>query len=197
MSHLSDKQREIFDYIRSYIDEKGVSPSVREIGQAVGLRSTSTVQYHLTALENAGYIERDPLLKRTLRLTGGAQSHTGRVPLLGTVTAGMPILAVEEIEDYIPYGGRTEGKTLFALHVRGDSMVNAAILDGDIIVVEQTPTARNGEIVVALVGDEATVKRFYKENGHFRLQPENDDYAPIIVDEVAILGKVVACLRYY
>ncbi len=197
MSHLSDKQREIFDYIRSYIDEKGVSPSVREIGQAVGLRSTSTVQYHLTALENAGYIERDPLLKRTLRLTGGAQSHAGRVPLLGTVTAGMPILAVEEIEDYIPYGGRTEGKTLFALHVRGDSMVNAAILDGDIIVVEQTPTARNGEIVVALVGDEATVKRFYKENGHFRLQPENDDYAPIIVDEVAILGKVVACLRYY
>ena len=118
MSHLSDKQREIFDYIRSYIDEKGVSPSVREIGQAVGLRSTSTVQYHLTALENAGYIERDPLLKRTLRLTGGAQSHAGRVPLLGTVTAGMPILAVEEIEDYIPYGGRTEGKTLFALHVR-------------------------------------------------------------------------------
>lgn len=197
MSHLSDKQRKIFDYIRSYIDEKGVSPSVREIGQAVGLRSTSTVQYHLTALENAGYIERDPLLKRTLRLTGGAQSHAGRVPLLGTVTAGMPILAVEEIEDYIPYGGRTEGKTLFALHVRGDSMVNAAILDGDIIVVEQTPTARNGEIVVALVGDEATVKRFYKENGHFRLQPENDDYAPIIVDEVAILGKVVACLRYY
>ena len=197
MSHLSDKQREIFDYIRSYIDEKGVSPSVREIGQAVGLRSTSTVQYHLTALKNAGYIERDPLLKRTLRLTGGAQSHAGRVPLLGTVTAGMPILAVEEIEDYIPYGGRTEGKTLFALHVRGDSMVNAAILDGDIIVVEQTPTARNGEIVVALVGDEATVKRFYKENGHFRLQPENDDYAPIIVDEVAILGKVVACLRYY
>ena len=197
MSHLSDKQREIFDYIRSYIDEKGVSPSVREIGQAVGLRSTSTVQYHLTALENAGYIERDPLLKRTLRLTGGAQSHAGRVPLLGTVTAGMPILAVEEIEDYIPYGGRTEGKTLFALHVRGDSMVNAAILDGDIIVVEQTPTARNGEIVVALVGDEATVKRFYKENGHFRLQPENDDYAPIIIDEVAILGKVVACLRYY
>lgn len=197
MSHLSDKQREIFDYIRSYIDEKGVSPSVREIGQAVGLRSTSTVQYHLTALENAGCIERDPLLKRTLRLTGGAQSHAGRVPLLGTVTAGMPILAVEEIEDYIPYGGRTEGKTLFALHVRGDSMVNAAILDGDIIVMEQTPTARNGEIVVALVGDEATVKRFYKENGHFRLQPENDDYAPIIVDEVAILGKVVACLRYY
>lgn len=197
MSHLSNKQREIFDYIRSYIDEKGVSPSVREIGQAVGLRSTSTVQYHLTALENAGYIERDPLLKRTLRLTGGSQSHAGRVPLLGTVTAGMPILAVEEIEDYIPYGGRTEGKTLFALHVRGDSMVNAAILDGDIIVVEQTPTARNGEIVVALVGDEATVKRFYKENGHFRLQPENDDYAPIIVDEVAILGKVVACLRYY
>lgn len=197
MDHLSDKQREIFDYIRTYIDEKGVSPSVREIGQAVGLRSTSTVQYHLTALENAGYIERDPLLKRTLRLTGGVQSHAGRVPLLGTVTAGMPILAVEEIEDYIPYGGRTDGKTLFALHVRGDSMINAAILDGDIIVVEQTPTARNGDIVVALIGDEATVKRFYKENGHFRLQPENDDYAPIIVNEVAILGKVVACIRYY
>lgn len=196
MGNLTDKQREIFDYIRTYIDEKGVSPSVREIGQAVGLKSTSTVQYHLTALENAGYIERDPLLKRTLRISG-APSKAGFVPLLGTVTAGMPILAVEEIEDYIPYGGRTEGKTLFALHVRGDSMVNAAILDGDIIVVEQTPSARNGDIVVALVGDEATVKRFYKENGHFRLQPENDDYAPIIVNEVAILGKVVACLRYY
>lgn len=196
MGNLTDKQREIFDYIRTYIDEKGVSPSVREIGQAVGLKSTSTVQYHLTALENAGYIERDPLLKRTLRISG-APSKAGFVPLLGTVTAGMPILAVEEIEDYIPYGGRTEGKALFALHVRGDSMVNAAILDGDIIIVEQTPSARNGDIVVALVGDEATVKRFYKENGHFRLQPENDDYAPIIVNEVAILGKVVACLRYY
>lgn len=196
MGNLTDKQREIFDYIRTYIDEKGVSPSVREIGQAVGLKSTSTVQYHLTALENAGYIERDPLLKRTLRISG-APSKAGFVPLLGTVTAGMPILAVEEIEDYIPYGGHTEGKTLFALHVRGDSMVNAAILDGDIIIVEQTPSARNGDIVVALVGDEATVKRFYKENGHFRLQPENDDYAPIIVNEVAILGKVVACLRYY
>ena len=120
------------------------------------------------------------------------------VPLLGTVTAGQPILAVEQVESYLPYSGYVSpDKQLFALHVRGESMLNAGILDGDIIFAERTPVARNGDMVVALIEDEATVKTFYKEDGHFRLQPENDAFEPIIVDEVAILGKVVAVLRYY
>lgn len=137
------------------------------------------------------------MLKRSIRINGQAENIT-HVPLLGTVTAGQPILAVEQIESYLPYTGRvSRDKPLFALHVRGESMINAGILDGDIVIVEQTPVARNGEIVVAMLEDEATVKRFYKEEGHFRLQPENDAFAPIIVKEVAILGTVVALLRYF
>lgn len=196
MQSLSKTQKAVFDYIKDYIDEKGVSPSVREIGEAVGLKSTSTVQYNLNALEEAGYIQRDANLKRTIRIAGRSQKNY-YVPLLGTVTAGKPILAVESIEDYIPVPVKAKNKNLFALRVRGDSMVNAAILDGDIIIVEKTPVAGNGEIVVALIDDEATVKRFYKENGHFRLQPENDDYEPIIVDQLVILGKVKTVIRNY
>ncbi|MGN0529021.1 MAG: transcriptional repressor LexA [Eubacterium sp.] len=196
MEPINKTQKAVFDFIKDVIDEKGVAPSVREIGKAVGLKSTSTVQYNLNALEEAGYIERDPNLKRTIRITNQS-SKAYHVPLVGTVTAGVPILAVESIEDYItvPVSGR--GKQLFALRVRGDSMINAAILSGDIVIVESTPVAENGEIVVAMIDDEATVKRFYKENGHFRLQPENDAYEPIITDSVVILGRVVTVIRNY
>lgn len=196
MDRINDTQQRIYEFLVQRAQD-GVPPSVREIGAAVGLKSTSSVQSNLDALEAAGYITRDPMLKRSIRINGQAENIT-HVPLLGTVTAGQPILAVEQIESYLPYSGYvSRDKQLFALHVRGESMINAGILDGDIVIVEQTPTARNGEMVVALIGDEATVKTFYKEDGHYRLQPENDTMDPIIVEEVAILGKVVASLRYY
>lgn len=196
MEPLSKTQQLIFDYLKERID-MGVPPSVREIGQAVGLSSTSSVQSNLNALERKGYIERDPLLKRSIRIVGQGES-VQRVPLLGVVTAGIPILAVEQIEEYIPYNGRiSKDKPVFALHVRGESMLEAGIFDGDIIFAEQTPVAENGEIVVAMIDDEATVKTFYKENGHFRLQPQNDAYEPIITDEVTILGRVVGLYRNY
>ncbi|MGN0529886.1 MAG: transcriptional repressor LexA [Eubacterium sp.] len=195
MDRINETQQAVLNFIREVISQRGVAPSVREIGEAVGLRSTSTVQYNLNALEKAGYIERDPNLKRTIRLAGGSSKATP-VPLLGTVTAGVPILAQEQIEEYIPVA-LGKGGDYFALHVRGSSMINAHIIDGDIIIVEKTPVAENGDIVVALVGDEATVKRFYKEKGHFRLQPENDDFEPIIVDELALLGRVVTVIRNY
>lgn len=195
MREITEKQRQIFEFIKKRISESSTAPSVREIGQAVGLRSTSSVQYNLTALEEAGYIAKDANLKRTLRLAGsaGAVNH---IPLIGTVTAGTPILATEQIEDYIAVSG-VSGNNLFALHVKGDSMINAGIYDGDVVIVEQTPVASNGEIVVALVDDSATVKRFYKENGHFRLQPENEKYAPIIVEQCNILGRVKTLIRNY
>lgn len=196
MEPLTDNQRKVFEFLRDRSGD-GIPPTVREIGAAVGMTSTSTVQRNLDALEEKGYIMRDPLRKRTIRIVGQAE-HVHHVPLLGTVTAGAPILAVEQIESYLPYSGYvSKDKPLFALHVRGESMLNAGIRDGDIIFAEKTATARNGDIVVALLEDEATVKTFYKENGHFRLQPENDAYQPIIVNEVIILGKVVALLRYY
>ncbi len=197
MRELSENQYRILEYLKERA-AYGAVPSVREICQAVGLRSTSSVQNNLDALEEKGYIERDPMLKRSIRIVGQAE-NVRHVPLLGVVTAGLPILAVENVESYLPFTGGhiSSDKDMFALRVRGESMLNAGIFDGDILFVERTPSARNGEIVVALVGDEATVKTFYKENGHFRLQPENDDYEPIIVDEVAILGKVVAMMRYF
>ncbi len=197
MRELSENQYRILEYLKERA-AYGAIPSVREICQAVGLRSTSSVQNNLDALEEKGYIERDPMLKRSIRIVGQAE-NVRHVPLLGVVTAGLPILAVENVESYLPFTGGhiSSDKDMFALRVRGESMLNAGIYDGDILFVERTPSARNGEIVVALVGDEATVKTFYKENGHFRLQPENDDYEPIIVDEVAILGKVVAMMRYF
>lgn len=195
MNNLTQKQNDIFEYIKDKISQTGVAPSVREIGEAVGLRSTSSVQYNLNALEEAGYIKRDANLKRTIRIAGSAES-IAHIPLVGTVTAGMPILATQQIEEYIAISG-VSGSNLFALHVKGDSMVNAGIYDGDIVVVEQTPVADNGDIVVVLIDDEATVKRFYKEKGYFRLQPENDKYKPIIVKECAILGKVKRLIRSY
>ncbi|MBR3869019.1 MAG: transcriptional repressor LexA [Clostridia bacterium] len=198
MKELNSTQQKIYEFLAER-SQNGVPPSVREICAAVGLKSTSSVQANLIALEKAGYIERgDPKLKRSIRVLGPEAPDMTQVPIVGTVTAGMPILAVEQIEGYIPYAGPvSKDKSLFALHVKGESMINAGILDGDIVIVEKTPVAENGEMVVALIEDEATVKTFYKENGHFRLQPENDHMDPIIVNEVAILGKVKAVVRYY
>ena len=195
MEKINKRQKAIYDFIKERIKDMGIATSVREIWEAVGLRSTSSVQYNLNALEQAGYITRDANLKRTVRVVGAAKG-VNHIPLVGTVTAGMPILATEIIEDYIAVSG-VSGNNLFALRVKGESMINAHILDGDIVIVEQCPTAQNGDIVVALVGEEATVKRFYKEDGHFRLQPENDKFEPIIVDECAIAGKVKALIRNY
>jgi repressor LexA len=195
MDKLSKTQEKVFNYIKDSISERGMAPSVREIGKAVGLKSTSTEQYHLDALDRMGYIERDPMLKRCIRIAGNGVKATP-IPLLGTVTAGKPILAAEQIEEYIPVALGKNGE-YFALHVKGDSMINAHIVDGDLVVVEKTPVAQNGDIVVALLDDEATVKRFFKEKGHFRLQPENDNYEPIIVKELVLLGKVVTVIRNY
>jgi repressor LexA len=196
LEKITETQKRIYEYLIEK-SQDGVPPSVREIGAAVGLRSTSSVQANLDALEDAGYISRDPMLKRSIRIIGQSENITS-VPLIGTVTAGMPILAVEQIEGYIPYSGPvSKDKPLFALRVKGESMINAGILDGDIVFVEKTPVASNGQIVVALLEDEATVKRFYKENGHFRLQPENDTFEPIICTELVILGMVVGLVRYY
>ena len=193
---LNDTQRRIYDFLVERSAD-GIPPSVREIGTAVGLRSTSSVQANLDALEEKGYITRDPMLKRSIRIVCQNDNIT-QVPIVGTVTAGAPILAVESIEGYFPYTGSvSRDKPLFALHVRGESMIEAGILDGDLVIAEKTPYARNGDLVVALVEDEATVKTFYKEDGYYRLQPENPSYMPIIVSDVSILGKVVAVMRYY
>ena len=198
MRPASDKQALILEYITKRIEEDGYPPSVREICAAVGLRSPSTVHAHIKSLERAGLLRIEPGIKRALSLPGSEERRTVSVPLLGDVAAGQPILAVESVEGYVPLGQeQARGRELFALRIRGESMVNAGILDGDVIVVERTAYARNGQLVVALIGDEATCKTLYKEDGHFRLQPENDFMDPIIVDEVTILGRVVACTRYY
>ncbi|MCL2301302.1 MAG: transcriptional repressor LexA [Firmicutes bacterium] len=194
---LNKTQRRVYEFLLERTQD-GVPPSVREIGERVGLKSTSSVQANLDALEKRGFITRDPMHKRSIRIAGQQAANVLQVPLLGTVTAGAPILAVEQIESYLPYTGPvSRDKSLFALRVRGESMINAGILDGDTVFVEKTPVARNGDIVVALLEDEATVKTFYKENGHFRLQPENDLLEPIFCEEVIILGKVISLLRYY
>ena len=159
------------------------------------MKSTSTVHAHLNTLQERGLISREAKLNRTIRVSG---EKTVPVPVLGRVTAGMPVLAVEEIEGYVPVSESVRrGRELFALRIDGDSMINAGILDGDIVVVCKTPVAENGEIVVALIEDEATVKRFYREEGHIRLQPENPAYDPIIVEECMLLGTVVSVVRYY
>ena len=194
MASLTKSQQLVYDYLCSTMAERAVPPSVREICAATGLRSTSTVHSHLKSWEALGYITRDAGLNRSIHIVGASAAK--QVPILGKVTAGLPILAVEDIEGYIPYPDKS-GKELFALHVDGLSMINAGILDGDYVIAEKTPVAENGEIVVGMIGDEATVKRFYKEKGTFRLQPENPDFEPIISDEITILGKVIAVIRYY
>ena len=194
MKPLNEKQQKVLSFLQERAQD-GLPPTVREICAAAGIKSTSTVHAYLKTLEENGYISRQSGLNRAIRLPG---ESVARVPLLGKVTAGQPILAVEEVEDYVPYsGGGYQPGELFALRVSGTSMINAGIFDKDVVIVHKTPTAVNGDIVVALVGDEATVKRFYKENGHFRLQPEHDAFEPIIVDEVSILGKVVSLVRYF
>lgn len=199
MENINNTQERILQYLIERSQSTSVPPTVREIGSAVGLKSTSSVQSNLDALEKAGYIYRDPKLKRSIHITIQDQKPQFKeVPLVGTVTAGKPILAVEEIEGTLPYPGTvTSDKTVFALRVHGESMVNAGILDGDIIFVERTPEAHDGEKVVALIEDEATVKTFYREKDCYRLQPENDHMDPIYVDELAILGRVVGLYREY
>ncbi|MBQ7743972.1 MAG: transcriptional repressor LexA [Ruminococcus sp.] len=195
MKQLSKSQIKIFEYLKE-CSENGRVPSVREICENTGLSSTSTVHYHLKHLEDKGYIVREHGVNRCIQITGEEKSVS--VPVLGKVAAGNPILAIEDIECYVPVPEKLKrGKELFALRIQGESMINAGILNDDIVIVNRTPVAENGEIVVALVEDSATVKRFYKENGHYRLQPENDDYEPIIVDEVILLGKVISLIRNY
>ena len=192
---LKDKEIEVFNYIKTRLSE-GMSPSVREIMEAMGFKSTSTAHRYIETLVREGLIAKSGSLNRTLRLPN---CGTASVPVMGTVTAGQPITAVENITGYIGFEAQgVDPEELFALKVRGESMINAGILDGDIVIVEKTPYAENGDIIVAFVDhEEATVKRFFKENGHFRLQPENDTMSPIILDEVEVLGKVVGLKRYY
>ena len=197
-----EMQERILAYIESVIRTRGYAPSVREIAEAVGLRSTSTVHGHLTRLEKKGLLHRDAMKPRAMGLTSDspemdeALSDVRCVPVVGRVAAGSPILAEENTEAVLPLPSELVGDgEHFILRVRGESMINAGILNDDYIVVRKQPEARNGDIVVALVDDEATVKRFFKENGHFRLQPENDSMEPIIVPEVTVLGKVVSLMR--
>ena len=195
MKPLTKSQQKIYDFLKDR-SQYGIPPSVREICAATGLKSTSTVHAHLKALENLGYISRDAGLNRAIHIEGCEQ--TAQVPILGKVTAGLTILAVEEIQGYLPItASQQRGRELFALTVQGESMKNAGILDGDYVVVERTPTARDGDIVVALIEDEATVKRLYRETDCVRLQPENDAFEPIYAKEVIILGKVISVVRYY
>ncbi|MCD8125604.1 MAG: transcriptional repressor LexA [Lachnospiraceae bacterium] len=197
---ISDKQREILEYIRDCILKKGYPPAVREICEAVHLKSTSSVHSHLESLEKNGYIRRDPSKPRAIEIVddeyGIFHGEMVRVPIIGRVAAGQPILAEENIEGFFPFpADQLPNAELFLLEVRGDSMVNMGILDGDHVLVEQRRTASNGEVVVALIDDSATVKRFYQEDGHIRLQPENDFMDPIIVPSCEVLGKVIGLLR--
>ena len=196
MKPLSKSQQKIYDYLVE-CSEEGRVPSVRELCTATGLKSTSTVHLHLNKLEEKGLLEGEHGVNRCIKVVGVGEKSVN-VPVVGRVAAGEPILAVEQIEGYVPVPENIRrGRELFALTIKGESMINAGIFDGDIVVVHRTPVANNGDIVVALVDDSATVKRFYKENGHYRLQPENDDYEPIIVDEVVLLGTVITLIRNY
>ncbi len=189
---------DMYEFIKSYIRTKSIAPSVREIGDGVGFRSTSTVHRYLHRLEEEGRIKLSEGKNRAIVLLEEEEEERG-IPLVGTVAAGIPITAVENITDYVEFVPlKSYSGELFALRVRGDSMINAGIFEGDLVIVEQTPYAENGDIVVALVDhSEATVKTFFKEDGHYRLQPENDFMEPIIVDEVEILGKVISLIRYF
>ena len=194
MRKVTENEKMVFEFIKDRIEE-GYPPTVREICAEFGFKSTSTAHRYINHLTAKGLLEKGNNQNRAIRLTGG---NGMKIPLVGTVTAGIPITAIEEITDYISFQpARHYSNPLFALKVRGESMINAAILDGDMVVIEQTPYAENGDIVCALVDNEsATIKTFYKEDGHYRLQPENDTMDPIIVDEVSILGKVVGVVRY-
>ena len=197
---ITDKQREILEHIKEMILKKGYPPAVREICEAVHLKSTSSVHSHLESLEKNGYIRRDPTKPRTIEILDDDFALTRRelvnVPVIGTVAAGVPILAEQNIEDYLPIPAEIlPNKEVFMLKVKGNSMIEAGIYNGDKVIVAKQPNAENGDKVVALVDDSATVKTFYKENGHFRLQPENSSMDPIILDQVEILGKVIGLFR--
>ena len=199
---ITKKQEEILNYIKDEILERGFPPAVREICQAVGLKSTSSVHSHLESLEKKGYIRRDPTKPRAIEILDESFNMLRRemvnVPVVGTVAAGQPILAEQNIDSYFPIPSEYRpNEQSFILKVKGESMVNAGILDGDSVLVMQQTTARNGDIVVALIEDSATVKTYYKENGHYRLQPENDYMEPIIVEgNLEILGKVIGVFRF-
>ena len=205
MQKLSKRQQMIYDFIRSEVEVKGYPPSVREIAKAVGLASSSTVHGHLERIENKGYIRRDPTKPRAIEIIDQSYQNVNKdsaryIPVIGRVTAGMPITAIENVEEYmpVPSSSANQNDQLFILLVEGESMINAGIMDGDKVIVKQQNTAVNGEIVVAMTDeDEATIKRFYKESNHFRLQPENDAMEPILLDNVTILGKVVGLYRNF
>ena len=199
---ISAKQQEILEYIKDEILHKGYPPAVREICQAVNLKSTSSVHSHLETLEKNGYIRRDPTKPRAIEIMDDTFNLNRRemvnVPILGNVAAGEPLFAEENIEDYFPIPAEmVPNSEVFMLHVRGESMINVGILDGDNVLVQQQSTAKDGEMVVALVEDSATVKTFYKEDGYIRLQPENDFMEPIIVSDVMIMGKVIGTFRFF
>lgn len=196
------KQIAILKFIYDTVEDRGYPPTVREICEAVGLSSTSTVHGHLERLERKGYLHKDPSKPRALEVTELGRKKLGvaqkAIPMIGVVTAGQPILAVEDIDDYFPLPPdlKNSDEDLFMLTVRGDSMINVGIFDGDEVIIKRTNSAANGEIVVAMTDeDEATIKRFYKEDGYYRLQPENDTLDPIILDNVSILGKVIGLYR--
>lgn len=193
---LSLRQREILSFIQKALDANGYPPSVREIGEAVGLKSSSTVHSHLVQMERKGFIKRDPTKPRAIEIVG---NHNGivRVPVIGRVTAGQPVLAYENIEEILPLpiSFLHNSDNVFILRVQGESMINAGILNNDFVLVKQQQFAENGDIVVALIGEEATVKRFFQEEVFVRLQPENPDFEPILTKDVKILGKVIGLLR--
>lgn len=198
MRELTEREKSVYDYIKNAINDLGYAPSVRDIRDALGFKSTSTVHMYLTRLTDMGLITRDGGKSRAIHMDGAGAVN--QVPLIGRVTAGKPILAQEDFDGYISFCASSVGcrpENLFALNVKGESMIEAGILDGDVVIVDKRTYAENGEIVVALIGDEATVKTFYKEDGHYRLQPENKTMDPIIAESVVILGKVVASVRLY
>lgn len=205
MEDLTDRQREILEFILKEVQTKGYPPSVREIGEVVGLSSSSSVHAQLEKLEQKGYLRRDPTKPRAIEILDDNYLPSGdlfglknlvNIPIVGTVTAGKPILAEQNIQDYFPLPKDfTHEEDLFMLRVKGDSMINAGIFDGDLVIVNKTPTAINGDIIVAMLEDEATVKRFYKEQNQIRLQPENEQYKPIISPNIQVIGKVIGLIR--
>lgn len=198
MRSSQQNQQKILDFIKKEIEQKGYPPSVREICAGVGLKSTSTVHAHLNHLEEQGYIRRDSTKPRALEVIDGTQSRGRSVPLVGRVTAGLPILAIENIEEYLTLPIEILGRDeVFCLRVQGESMIDAGILDGDVIVVREQSNAENGEIVVAMIEDEATVKRIYYEKNRVRLQPENQFMEPIYAESVQVIGKVISLFRLF
>jgi repressor LexA len=202
MEDLTCRQKEILEFIQQELQRKGYPPSVREIGEAVGLSSSSTVHAHLEKLEQMGYIRRDPTKPRAIEVLSGDATplfpSVISVPVVGQVTAGQPILAVENIEEYFPLPKDfARYEDVFMLKIRGDSMIEAGIFDGDMVLVKKDSFASNGDIIVALVEEEATVKRFFKEGAKYRLQPENPTMEPIITDELTVLGKVIGLVRRF